>query len=118
MEANLIENGSFDSVVDGCDGVFHTTTHVLFKLTDPHAELIKSAEEGTLNALRSCSKVPSLRRVVETSSITTVTMNRNPKGPNVVVYETWFSDPMWYALAKTLAEQAAWKFVEKRALIW
>ncbi|KAL8496074.1 hypothetical protein ACS0TY_019975 [Phlomoides rotata] len=123
FEANLIEDGSFDSVVDGCDGVFHTASPVLFEVTDPQAELIKPAVEGTLNVLRSCSKVPSLRRVVVTSSIAAVTMNRNPKGPNVVVDETWFSDPafceenkMWYPLAKTLAEQAAWKFAEKKGI--
>ncbi|KAL8527140.1 hypothetical protein ACS0TY_005132 [Phlomoides rotata] len=81
MEANIIEDVSFDSVVDGCDGVFHTTP-ALFELTNPRAELIKLAVEGTLNALRSCGKVPS--RVVVTSSIATVTMNRNPKGPDVV----------------------------------
>ncbi|KAL8500849.1 hypothetical protein ACS0TY_020437 [Phlomoides rotata] len=123
FEANLIEDGSFDSVVDGCDGVFHTASPVLFEVTDPQAELIKPAVEGTLNVLRSCSKVPSLRRVVVTSSIAAVTMNRNPKGPDVVVDETWFSDPafceenkMWYPLAKTLAEQAAWKFAEKKGI--
>jgi nucleoside-diphosphate-sugar epimerase len=34
--ANLMEPGSFDNVVEGCDGVFHTATPILFNgITDP-----------------------------------------------------------------------------------
>jgi hypothetical protein len=34
--ANLMEPGSFDNVVEGCDGVFHTASPVLFNdITDP-----------------------------------------------------------------------------------
>ncbi|KAL8544793.1 hypothetical protein ACS0TY_005132 [Phlomoides rotata] len=40
MEANIIEDVSFDSVVDGCDGVFHTTP-ALFELTKPRVLLHK-----------------------------------------------------------------------------
>ena len=35
FEANLMEEGSFDSVVDGCEGVFHTASPVTFSVTDP-----------------------------------------------------------------------------------
>lgn len=61
------------------------------------------AVEGTLNVLRSCSKVPSLRRVVVTSSIAAVTMNRSPKGPDALVDETWFSDPAFCEEIKVLS---------------
>ncbi|KAI4332125.1 hypothetical protein L6164_017059 [Bauhinia variegata] len=43
-----------------------------------------------------------------------------PRTPEVVVDETWFSHPdicreleVWYVLAKTLAEDAAWKFAKE-----
>ncbi|KAI3467915.1 hypothetical protein Pfo_024578 [Paulownia fortunei] len=75
FQANLLEDGSFDSAVDGCEGVFHTASPVLFSVTDPQAELIEPAVKGTLNVLRSCSKAPSVRRVVVTSSIASVTTN-------------------------------------------
>ena len=29
FKANLLEEGSFDSVVDGCDGGFHTASRLL-----------------------------------------------------------------------------------------
>ena len=35
FQADLIEEGSFDTVVDGCEGVFHTASPVQFSATDP-----------------------------------------------------------------------------------
>ena len=35
FEANLLEEGSFDSVVDGCDGVFHIAYPVVLIVDDP-----------------------------------------------------------------------------------
>ena len=49
--------------------------------------------KGTLNVLRSCTKVPSVRRVVITSSIVATIFNGKTLTPDVVVDETWFSDP-------------------------
>ncbi|KAE8038280.1 hypothetical protein FH972_010805 [Carpinus fangiana] len=84
------------------------------------SEIIDPAVKGTLNVLRSCAKVPSIKRVIITSSMTSVSFNRKPLTPDVVVDETWFSDPVmckeekrWYHLSKTLAEEAAWKFAEE-----
>lgn len=54
-------------------------------------ELIEPAVDGTLNVLRSCSKA-RVKRVVITSSIAAVNLNRNYQGPDVVIDETWFSD--------------------------
>jgi len=49
--------------------------------------------KGTLNVLRSCVNSPVLKRVVLTSSIAAVAYNGKPRTPDVVVDETWFSDP-------------------------
>lgn len=35
FKANLLEEGSFDSIVDGCDGVFHTASPVSLSVNDP-----------------------------------------------------------------------------------
>ena len=48
--------------------------------------------KGTLNVLASCKKF-SVKRVVVTSSLAAVVYNDKPKNPDVVVDETWFSDP-------------------------
>ncbi|KAI5419795.1 phenylacetaldehyde reductase [Lathyrus oleraceus] len=120
FKADLLEQGSFDSIVEGCDGVFHTASPVRFVIDDPQAELIDPAVKGTLNVLKSCAKSPSVKRVVLTSSTSAVAFNTRPKNPGVIVDETWFSDPdfcresqLWYTLSKTLAEAAAWKFVNE-----
>ncbi|XVE90417.1 hypothetical protein DITRI_Ditri20bG0076300 [Diplodiscus trichospermus] len=123
FKAELLDEGAFDSVVDGCIGVFHTASPFYNNVKDPQAEMIDPAVKGTLNVLRSCSKVPSIKRVVITSSIAAVVFNGRPLGPDVVVDETWFSDPtfcekskLWYVLSKTLAEEAAWKYTKENGI--
>ncbi|OAY39973.1 hypothetical protein MANES_10G138900v8 [Manihot esculenta] len=49
FKANLLEEGSFDAAVDGCEGVFHTASPVLFAATDPQLWYVLSktlAEEA------------------------------------------------------------------------
>lgn len=48
--------------------------------------------KGTLNVLSSCSKVPSISRVVLTSSVVALMYSGSPLTPEVVVDENWFSD--------------------------
>lgn len=123
FKANLLEKGSFDSAVDGCDGVFHIASPVVFSSNNPQADIVDPAVKGTLNVLRSCAKVHSIKRVVLTSSIAAITQNENPTTPDVVIDETWFSsspfcreNKKWYPLAKTLAEEAAWKFSRENGI--
>ncbi|GKV12612.1 hypothetical protein SLEP1_g23734 [Rubroshorea leprosula] len=123
FEAELLDEGSFDCVVDGCDGVFHTASPVFFGRPDYQAELIDAAVKGTLNVLKSCAKFASTKRVVLTSSTAAVFINEKPLTPDVVVDETWFSDPafcerskLWYFLSKTLAEKGAWEFAKENRL--
>ena len=35
FKANLLEEGSFDAAVEGCEGVFHTASPFYHKVTDP-----------------------------------------------------------------------------------
>ncbi|MBA0643632.1 hypothetical protein Goklo_027903, partial [Gossypium klotzschianum] len=138
FKAELHEEGSFDSAVEGCIGVFHTASPCYFGPKDPQAELVEPAVKGTLNVLGSCAKVPSIKRVIITSSLAAVMLTGKPLADDVVVDETWFSDPVvceklkvfrflvisinctfekdWYMLSKTLAEKAAWKFSEEKGM--
>ena len=38
FKADLLEKGSFDSVVDGCDGVFHTSSPVALEAINPQVQ--------------------------------------------------------------------------------
>lgn len=52
FKADLLDEGSFDHVVDGCDGVFHTASPVLFSsISDPQVHLF--------NYFRTSSMLPS-----------------------------------------------------------
>ncbi|CAN1339237.1 Phenylacetaldehyde reductase [Linum perenne] len=122
-DPNLTEDGCFDSAIHGCQGVFHTASPCFFQTTNPQADLIEPAVKGTLSVLKSCAKVPSVKRVVLTASMASVICNGRPLSPDVVVDETWFSDPQfcernqhWYMLSKTLAEEAAWKFAKESGI--
>ncbi|KAB2594775.1 cinnamoyl-CoA reductase 1-like [Pyrus ussuriensis x Pyrus communis] len=119
FKADLLEKGSFDAVIDGCVGVFHTASPAQFSVTDPQVEIIEPAVKGTLNVLNSCAKFPAVKRVVITSSLASVGLSGKPLTSDVVMDETWYSDPhfcettkQWYPLSKTLAEEAAWKFAK------
>lgn len=39
FQANLNEDGSFDYAIDGCEGVFHAASPVLFSVIDPQVNL-------------------------------------------------------------------------------
>ncbi|KAK8693362.1 hypothetical protein V6N13_070947 [Hibiscus sabdariffa] len=102
FKAELLDEGCFDSIVDGCRGVFHTASPVIVSATDPQAEIIDPAVKGTLNVLKSCVKVPSIKRVVLTASTSSLLYNGKPLTPDVVADETWFSD----------SQEAAWRFAK------
>ncbi|XP_031379986.1 tetraketide alpha-pyrone reductase 1 [Punica granatum] len=122
VKADLMENGSFDDAIMGCQGVFHTASPVIKPSSDPKAEIVKPAVEGTLNVLRSCKKNPDLRRVVLTSSSSTIRI-RDDFDPNVPFDESsWSSTELcemhqiWYSLSKTLAEKAAWEYCNENKI--
>ncbi|CAA7409474.1 unnamed protein product [Spirodela intermedia] len=124
VRANLMEEGSFDDAVWGCEGVFHTASPVVVVKSDPKGEILDPAIKGTLNVLRSCKKNPSLRRVVLTSSSSAVRVRpREDFDPSVPLNETSWSSvdlcqrlQIWYPLAKVLSEKAAWKFAGENQL--
>ncbi|XP_010557803.1 PREDICTED: tetraketide alpha-pyrone reductase 1-like [Tarenaya hassleriana] len=124
FQADLLDEGSFDEAVHGCDGVFHTASPVFITANDPQAELIDPAVKGTINVLKSCAKASSsVKKVVVTSSTAAVLVREPKPGPGDTVDETFFSDPavcveqnQWYILSKTLAEEAASRFAEENGI--
>ncbi|CAO2837303.1 unnamed protein product [Amaranthus hypochondriacus] len=123
VAANLLEEGSFDAAVEGCQGVFHTASPLHNDPNITEAEFLEPAVKGTLNVLNSCAKFSSIKKVVLTSSMAAVLCTGKPLSPEVTVDESWFSDPdfvrqtkMWYVLSKTLAEEAAWKFAKEKGI--
>jgi nucleoside-diphosphate-sugar epimerase len=115
--ADLLAAGAFDDAVRGCDAVLHTASPFFTSgIKDPEAELLKPAQEGTLNVLRS-AQAAGVKRLVLTSSFAAV-WNNAPDG-HVYSEEDWNTHSKidmdgvnQYRLSKVSAERAAWDFVK------
>ncbi|PKI67637.1 hypothetical protein CRG98_011850 [Punica granatum] len=132
FQADLLEEGSFDEAVEGCDGVFHVAALMHFNVPEDGEDSVESnilepAVRGTLNLLRGCLRSKkSVRRVVFTSSISTVTakdsegkwralVDENCQTPIQHVWENKASG--WvYVLSKILSEEAAFKFARANGI--
>ncbi|KAL5548229.1 hypothetical protein UlMin_003460 [Ulmus minor] len=133
FKADLNEEGSFDEAVKGCDGVFHVAASMEFGVVVEEniesyvqSNIINPAIQGTLNLLRSCAKSESVKRVVFTSSISTITAREINGEWKPVVDESCQTpiDHVWstkasgwvYALSKLLTEEAAFRFATKNGI--
>ncbi|KAJ6753633.1 putative proteinD(P)-BINDING ROSSMANN-FOLD SUPERFAMILY PROTEIN [Salix purpurea] len=131
FKADLREEGSFDEAVRGCHGVFHVAASMEFNVAGneenyAQCNIIDPAVEGTLNLLRSCSKSRTVKRVIFTSSISTLTAKDRAGKWRKVVDETcqtpidhvWNTKPSgWiYVLCKRLTEEAAFKYAKDNGI--
>ncbi|WCJ24528.1 NAD(P)-binding Rossmann-fold superfamily protein [Euphorbia peplus] len=120
MKADLMVEGSFDEAFEGVDGVFHTASPVLVPYDNNIKEtLIKPCIEGTKNVLKSCKKATSVKRVVLTSSCSSIRYRYDVEQV-CPLNESHWSDTeycknynLWYAYAKTEAEKEAWRIAEE-----
>lgn len=116
MQANLLERGSFDALVDGCQAVLHTASPYVINVNDPQKELVEPAVQGTTTVLDSCLRTSSVKRVVLTSSIAAITDEPDPA--KTYREEEWNTRSSLqrnpYHYSKTMAERAAWNFMDER----
>ena len=111
---NLSSDEGWDEAMAGCDYVLHVASPIAMQLPKDEDEMVKPAVEGTLRVLKAASKA-GVKRVVITSSVAAIMYGTDKQG--VFNEEDW-TDPKSkttnvYAKSKTLAEQAAWDFMEK-----
>lgn len=116
FKANLLEKGSYDEAMQGCELVFHTASPFINKVKDPQRDLVDPALLGTRNVLEGVNRTESVKRVVLTSSCAAVVGDAKdfagyPNG--VATEEQWNTtstiDHQAYSYSKTVAEQEAWK---------
>ncbi|KIN07192.1 hypothetical protein OIDMADRAFT_99439 [Oidiodendron maius Zn] len=117
--------GAFNEAVQGIDGIIHTASPFILDAKDYEKELFTPAVNGTLFILQAAkAHAPGVRRIVITSSFASVLDVTKGLRPGYVYTETnW--NPMTveethaagpspaYLVSKTLAEKAAFDFVEK-----
>ncbi|KAM0852992.1 hypothetical protein ACQ4PT_051382 [Festuca glaucescens] len=131
FRADMAEEGSFDDAVSGCGALFHVAASMDLHLSpDQHdvderarSQVLEPATRGTINVLRSCARAGTIRRVVFTSSVSTLS---SAAGTEAVVDESclrdlddvWATKPIgWvYILSKRLAEEAAFAFARENGI--
>ena len=111
--ADLLKDDGWKEAVEGSKYVLHVASP--FFLGEPENEdvFIKPAVEGTLRVLKACADADVLK-VGLTSSFAAVGYG-HPREKEVYTEEDWSSvdgEISAYAKSKTLAEKAAWEFVE------
>jgi dihydroflavonol-4-reductase len=116
-QLDLNNDDGWEAALAGADALVHTASP--FPLVQPKDEkdVIRPAVEGTLRALRAAHKA-GVTRVVLTSSGLAVMLAK--KVSNAARDESDWSDvndprANPYAKSKTLAERAAWRYVETEA---
>jgi nucleoside-diphosphate-sugar epimerase len=118
FKADLLDEGSFDEAMQGCELVMHTASpFIMTGFTDAREALVRPALEGTRNVLNSVNRTDSVKRVVLTSSVVAIYGDARdardvPHG--VFTEEHWNTtssvDHQPYPYSKTVAEQEAWKY--------
>ncbi|KAK8657552.1 hypothetical protein V6N13_035783 [Hibiscus sabdariffa] len=122
--ADLSDPLSFDAAIEGCKGVFHVATPIDFENKVSQEIITERAISGRLGILKACLKSGTVKRVVYTSSASTVLCN----GQDVeMMDESFWSDldfakekltPKFrsYVISKTMTERAALEFGEQHGL--
>jgi dihydroflavonol-4-reductase len=111
--ADLLAPGAFENAVRDCEYVIHTASPYALDVADPQMDLVEPAVRGTISVLESCRESHSLRRVILTSSVAAITDRADGHVNTERDWNTRSSltrNPYYYS--KTLAEQAAWQFME------
>ncbi|KAF5198068.1 Dihydroflavonol 4-reductase [Thalictrum thalictroides] len=133
FKADLKEEGSFDEAVKGCHGVFHVAASMEFSVIAKdnienyvQSYILDPAIKGTLNLLKACVRAKSIKRVVFTSSISTITAKGINGRWKTIVDESCQTpmDHVWnmktsgwvYVLSKLLSEKAAFKFADENGI--
>jgi dihydroflavonol-4-reductase len=114
VEADLLAPDAFDAAIPGCEYVIHTASPYAIDVEDPDRDLVQPALRGTLSILEACRSTPGVKRVVITSSGAAITDHADGHVNTEADWNTTSTmthNPYYYS--KTMAERAAWSFMEK-----
>ncbi|PTQ98171.1 dihydroflavonol-4-reductase [Mucilaginibacter yixingensis] len=114
IQADLSADTNWAEAVSGCTYVLHVASPTPIKDYKHEDEMIIPAREGVLRVLRAAREA-GVKRVVLTSAIGAVVYGHpNQKEPfDETTWTNVDSNAPAYQKSKTLAERAAWEFIEK-----
>lgn len=116
VEADLSTDEGWREACEGCDAIMHTASPFPVKLPKNAEELIIPARDGALRVLKA-AKAAGSTRVVMTSSMAAIAYGWGAERPSPLNETHWsnpdnLKDNTAYTRSKTIAERAAWNFVE------
>lgn len=118
VELDLERDEGWDEAMEGVDVLMHTASPLPLAQPDDEQEIIRPAVDGTLRALKAAHR-SGIGRVIVTSSSAAVAYTELEPGRELHDERGWtdLTDPRAtpYVKSKTLAERAAWDYVEKNA---
>lgn len=114
VEADLSSDAGWDEAVKGCTYVQHIASPIPAVHPKDEMELIRPARDGALRVLKA-AKAAGVKRVVMTSSFASIAYGHGDKRAEVSDETMWSNpdgpDNTPYTKSKTLAERAAWDYV-------
>ncbi|MEH6693638.1 MAG: aldehyde reductase [Hyphomonas sp.] len=113
--ANLEKDAGWAEAVAGMDYVQHVASPFPAGVPKDPDDLIRPAKEGALRVLKA-AKAAGVKRVVLTSSMAAIAYGWGDARPDVLTEEHWskpdnLKDNTAYTRSKTIAERAAWDYV-------
>jgi len=121
---DIAKAGAFEGALHGIDGVFHVASPFHFKPTNNKTDILDPAILGTTGILESALKVPTVKRIVVTSSFAANMDDSIAGTPYVVTEKDWspltYEDALngnpraAYLGSKKLAEKAVYDFVAEK----
>ena len=116
FEADLTKPGTFKDAFAGIEVLFHTASPFQTNVKDAQKELVEPAVNGTIDVMHTALAVPTLRRIVLTSSVATI--RRPEKEPGYVSddkdWNTFANiNNLPYPNSKVEAEKKAWEIIHK-----
>ena len=114
VHLDLTRDQGWDEALAGCSYALHVASPFVIANPKDEAEMITPAVDGTLRVLRAAKKA-GVQRVVLTSTILAMmgSLKKGIFGPSDWT-QVESADISTYTKSKTLAEQAAWDFIENQ----
>lgn len=116
VEADLTKDEGWEEAAKGCRYCIHVASPFPNAPPKREEDLMVPAVEGTKRILKACLNAGTVKRVVLTSSISAVHGEYTNEDGRVYEEEDWSDvhSPAMdaYAKSKTLAEKAAWDFIQ------
>lgn len=114
VAANLLEDDGWPGAVDGARYVLHVASPAPAAAPEHEDDLIRPARDGTLRVLRA-AQAAGVTRVVMTSSVAAIVYCKKRERGELLDESDWSELARMhsaYAKSKTVAERAAWEFIE------